>query len=107
MAATDQGINVCSITEIKQWIDRSQNVCLIIMLPHSNLPNDKFWVAFKKRDIACNHHTKGGYRQSSAGWMYSEVNFYPTPSLWLATSENGLLQQSLTKPVSSVNQLPE
>ena len=112
MAATDQGINVCSITGNKKTVEQ--------IGPKNGLPdyyvtalqpagNDKFWVGFQQKGYCLyNHHTK---KVDTANllpeWMYSEVNsLLATPkSLWLATSENGLLQQSLTKPVSSVNQI--
>lgn len=113
LAASDQGMNLCSINGNKKSVE--------LIGPKNGLPdyyvtslqpagNDKFWVGFQQKGYCLyNQQTK---RVDTTiripEWAFGEVNavLATAKNLWLATSEDGLLQQPLTPAVSIVFQIP-
>lgn len=111
LAATDQGINICTISGSKKKVEQ--------ITPKNGLPdyyvtsiipagNNTFWVGLQEKGYCLYDHNTRQVSQpgSTQHWNNGQVNSLLSlhSSLWLATEESGLLQQKafndpLIKPV--------
>ena len=108
LAATDQGINVCSMVNGKVQIK--------VIGPKNGLPdyyvtaitpagNNSYWIGMQEKGFCLYNHGTGKITVPAAiaNWSYGQVNnlLVSQKSLWISTEEYGLLQQSgIDKPVN-------
>ncbi len=100
LAATDQGINVCRLVNGKAIVN--------VIGPKDGLPdyyvtaitpagNNIFWIGMQEKGFCQYNHSSGKITTPSATltWNYGQVNdlLVSQKSLWVATEENGLLNQ--------------
>ncbi|MFM2359201.1 MAG: hypothetical protein RLY16_1194 [Bacteroidota bacterium] len=102
LAATDQGINICRIT------DKSKTVTALT--PKNGLPdylvtaiipagNNQFWIGLQDKGICQFDHNTEKFTQPEtvSNWTNGQINSLALTRqyLWIATSESGLLQYDL------------
>ena len=108
LAATDQGINVCSMVNGKVQVK--------VIGPKNGLPdyyvtaitpagNNSYWIGMQEKGFCLYNHGTGKITVPAAiaNWSYGQVNnlLVSQKSLWISTEEYGLLQQSgIDKPVN-------
>ena len=101
LAATDQGINICSIVGGKKRVT--------IIGPNNGLPDyyvtaiiaagdNRFWVGMQEKGFCLYDHNTGqiSVPPANINWNFGQVNslLVAQNNLWIATEENGLLKQS-------------
>ena len=101
LAATDQGINCCSISGAKRTIR--------IIGPKNGLPDyyvtsivpaggDTFWIGLQEKGFCLYDHNTGKITipPGTMNWKYGQINslLVSQHNLWMATEENGLLKLS-------------
>jgi ligand-binding sensor domain-containing protein len=101
LAATDQGINVCSLVNGKARVK--------VIGPKNGLPdyyvtaivaagNNNFWIGMQEKGFCLYNHNTGiiTIPPATQNWNYGQVNdlLVSQKSLWIATEEYGLLKQS-------------
>jgi ligand-binding sensor domain-containing protein len=101
LAATDQGINICSISGAKKTVT--------VIGPKNGLPdyyitsivpagNNTFWVGMQEKGFCLyNHTTKQiAIPPAANNWSFGQINtlLASANSLWIATQENGLFKLS-------------
>ncbi|MEP7238567.1 MAG: two-component regulator propeller domain-containing protein [Ferruginibacter sp.] len=108
LAATDQGINVCSLVNGKAQVK--------VIGPKNGLPdyyvtaitaagNNSYWIGMQEKGFCLYNHGTGKITVPPANstWNYGQVNelLVSQKSLWIATEESGLLKQpGIDNPVS-------
>ncbi len=100
LAATDQGINCCSVSGSKKTVK--------VIGPKNGLPDyyvtciipagkDRFWIGLQEKGFCLYDHTTGQITVPAAAtdWKYGQINslLWLQNRLWIATDENGLLYQ--------------
>ncbi|GAB2838473.1 sensor histidine kinase [Ferruginibacter profundus] len=103
LAATDQGINICTIEGSKKKV--------AIIGPKNGLPdyyitaitpagNNSFWIGTQEKGFCLYNHTNKQITIPPAvnNWNYGQVNALLSAenSLWIATQENSVLKLSYT-----------
>ena len=103
LAATDQGINICSIAGSKKTVQ--------VIGPKNGLPdyyitaiapagNNTFWIGLQEKGVCLYNHTTKQITIPAAAnqWPYGQVNALlgTQNSLWIATQESSLLKLSGT-----------
>jgi ligand-binding sensor domain-containing protein len=98
IAATDNGINICSVKGTAKKIT--------IITPQQGLPdyivtsivaagNDQFWIGLQDKGICLyDHHTQKIIQPSAVNnWNKGQVNnlLYSNGNVWIATQDNGLI----------------
>jgi ligand-binding sensor domain-containing protein len=101
LAATDQGINICSIAGSKKTVQ--------VIGPKNGLPdyyitaiapagNNTFWIGLQEKGFCLYNHTTKQITLPAAAsnWAYGQVNALlgTQNSLWIATQESSLLKLS-------------
>ena len=101
LAATDQGINCCTIDGSKKTVK--------VIGPKNGLPDyyvtsivsaghDKFWIGLQEKGVCLYDHKTNQITVSSAAlnWSFGQVNSMLVSQnyLWVATDEHGVLKQS-------------
>ncbi len=108
LAATDQGINVCSLVNGKVQVK--------VIGPKNGLPdyyvtaitaagNNNYWIGMQEKGFCLYNHSTGKITvpPANATWSYGQVNnlLVSQKKLWIATEEYGLLKQTgFDKPVN-------
>ena len=100
LAATDQGINCCSVSGSKKTVR--------VIGPKNGLPDyyvtciipagkDRFWIGLQEKGFCLYDHATGQITVPAAAtdWKYGQINslLWLQNRLWIATDENGLLYQ--------------
>lgn len=100
LAATDQGINICHLANGKATVN--------IIGPKNGLPdyyvtaitpagNNSFWIGMQEKGFCLYDHSSGKITIPAAAqnWNYGQINdlLVSQKNLWIATEENGLLNQ--------------
>lgn len=101
LAATDQGINICRLTNGKATVN--------IVGPKNGLPDyyvtaitpagsNNFWIGMQEKGFCLYDHSSGKITipASSQNWSYGQINdlLVSQKNLWIATEETGLLKQT-------------
>ncbi len=104
IAATDNGINICSVKGAEKKIT--------VITPQQGLPdyivtsiiaagNDQFWVGLQDKGICLYDHRTQQITQPSAihSWNKGQVNslLYNNGNLWIATQDSGLINFTVTQ----------
>jgi ligand-binding sensor domain-containing protein len=108
LAATDQGINVCSLSAGK--------VKVRVIGPRNGLPdyyvtaitpagNNSFWIGMQEKGFCLYNHSTGNITRTPSleNWTRGQINdlLVSQKSLWIATEEYGLLKQTgISNPVN-------
>ncbi len=108
LAATDQGINICSM--------RNGKVQVKVIGPKNGLPdyyvtainpagNNEFWIGMQENGICLYNHSSGNISipPANLSWNHGQINdlLVSQKSLWIATEEFGLLKQpTINNPAS-------
>ena len=108
LAATDQGINVCSVVNDKVQVK--------VIGPKNGLPdyyvtaitaagNNNYWIGMQEKGFCLFNLSTGKITvpPANTNWNYGQVNnlLVSQNSLWIATEEYGLLKQTgIDKPVT-------
>ena len=111
LAATDQGINCCTIIGSKKTVR--------VIGPKNGLPDyyvttifpaggDKFWIGLQEKGFCLYDHKTGtiSLPPAATAWTFGQVNslLVSQNCLWIATDEKGLLkQQGINEPISLVS----
>jgi ligand-binding sensor domain-containing protein len=103
LAATDQGINICSGKGVKKTISvvgPAQGLPDYMVTQITQCGDDSFWVALQDKGFCLYDHTskKITVPAIAAGWKYGQVNslLQDEDILWIATQDAGILQYSLS-----------
>jgi ligand-binding sensor domain-containing protein len=100
LAATDQGINICSIAGSKKNITTLTTTNglpdnLVTCIEPAG--NNRFWIGLQDNGYCLYDHTSKTFSKHSSNWQYGQVStLLPTATaLWIATESNGIFSQPL------------
>lgn len=106
LAATDQGINICTINGDKKTV---QVLSTMQGLPDNLVTtiipagNNNYWIGLQDKGYCLYQHDTKNFSQPYTNWLLGQVNslLYNGNNLWLATQNSGLLQQQ--SPATNTN----
>ncbi len=114
LAATDQGINICSIKGGKkniQVLGTAQGLPDYIVTHITSAGNNNFWIALQDKGFCLYNHTskKISVIPAAANWKYGQVNFIlpDADHLWIGTQQSGVLEYAVAnKKLTTVATTP-
>jgi ligand-binding sensor domain-containing protein len=98
LAATDQGINICSISGAKKNI---ATLTTTNGLPDNLVTciepagNNRFWIGLQDNGYCLYDHPSKTFSRHSKGWLHGQVNtlLVTGNALWIATEKDGVFSQ--------------